>query len=101
MAQTDRQRDILTHGHGDSMTKLAQWGQFSENGLLLKGSSGEKTYKYENLCIFLLFSGMILLIMTRGQVLQYSSARTQSGRHRAQFLSLLTHFLSHLALFLS
>ena len=28
MAQTDRQ---LTQGHGDSMTELAKWGQFSEN----------------------------------------------------------------------
>ena len=27
MAQTDTQ----THGHGNSMTESAQWGQFSEN----------------------------------------------------------------------
>ena len=29
MAQTDKQTDILTNGHGDSMTESAQWGQFS------------------------------------------------------------------------
>ena len=28
MAQTDTQN---THGHGNSMTELAQWGPFSEN----------------------------------------------------------------------
>ena len=31
MAQTDRQTDILTNGHGDSMTESAQWTGFSEN----------------------------------------------------------------------
>ena len=31
MAQTDRQTDNLTNGHGDSMTESAQWGKFSEN----------------------------------------------------------------------
>ena len=28
--QTDRHPDILTDGHGNSMTESARWGQFSE-----------------------------------------------------------------------
>ena len=31
MAQTDRQTNIKTDGHGDSITESAQWGRFSEN----------------------------------------------------------------------
>ena len=31
MAQTDRQTDRQTDAHGNSMTELAQWGQFREN----------------------------------------------------------------------
>ena len=34
MAQTFRQ----THGHGDSMTNLAQWGRVGENAQKYKGS---------------------------------------------------------------
>ena len=30
MAQTDKQTDRQTNGHGDSMTNSAQWGQVSE-----------------------------------------------------------------------
>ena len=29
--QTDRQTDISTDGHGDSMTNSAQWGRVGEN----------------------------------------------------------------------
>ena len=36
MAQTDRQTDRHTHGHGDSMTNLAQWGRVGENIMLSK-----------------------------------------------------------------
>ena len=31
MAQTDRHTNKQTFRQGDSMTELAQWGQFSEN----------------------------------------------------------------------
>ena len=34
IAQTDIQTDIQTHGYGDSMTELAQWGRFHENHIL-------------------------------------------------------------------
>ena len=27
----DRQKDTQTHGHGNSITELAQWGRFNEN----------------------------------------------------------------------
>ena len=30
MAQTRKQKDRHTDGHGDSMTELAQWGRFIE-----------------------------------------------------------------------
>ena len=30
MAQTDRQTDTQTDGHGDSMTNSAQWGRVGE-----------------------------------------------------------------------
>ena len=31
MAQTDTYTHRQTHGHGDSMTNLAQWGRVGEN----------------------------------------------------------------------
>ena len=31
MAQTDRQTDRHTHGHGNSMTISAQWGRVGKN----------------------------------------------------------------------
>ena len=33
MAQTNRQTDISTDGHGNSMTNSAQWGRVGENAL--------------------------------------------------------------------
>ena len=38
MAQTDRQTDTQTHGHGDSMTNSAQWGRVGEK----QAQSGHK-----------------------------------------------------------
>ena len=36
MAQTNRQTDKQTSGHGDSMTNSAQWGRVGENLKLLR-----------------------------------------------------------------
>ena len=51
MAQTDRQTEPQTDGHGDSMTNSAQWGRVGEkptNSSMykpLKHMSREKLYK--------------------------------------------------------
>ena len=36
MAQTDTHTDTQTHGHGNSMSNLAQWGQVGEKFSLKK-----------------------------------------------------------------
>ena len=41
MAQTNRQTHTQTDRHGDSMTKSAQWGRFSENSL-----DGHSSFSY-------------------------------------------------------
>ena len=44
MAQNQSTTDPHTHGHGDSMTEWAQWGQFSKNKLT------SKNLKFSQLC---------------------------------------------------
>ena len=51
MAQTNRQTDRQTHGHGDSMTNSAQWGRVGEsygflvNKMFYPSAVGELGYK--------------------------------------------------------
>ena len=53
-----RQTDTHTHGHGDSMTNLSQWGRVGE-----KAMDAYKTYQEISLCYSDCFDNIIVVFL--------------------------------------